>query len=38
MKRYLLPFLIALAVFGVSFVLLDYVIFGLQGLTLVFEG
>lgn len=38
MKRYLIPFLIAFTVFGVGFVLLDYLSLSLQGLTLIFEG
>ncbi len=38
MRRYLPPFLLGLGVFLLGFVLLDYLIFGLQGLTLMYEG
>ena len=33
----LLPFLIALAVFGLGFVLLDTLLMGMQGLSLMYD-
>lgn len=38
MKDYLIPFSIALVVFGLAFLTLDFVIMKLQGLTLIFHG
>jgi hypothetical protein len=38
MKDYLIPFSVALVVFGLVFLGLDFTIMKLQGLTLIFHG
>jgi hypothetical protein len=38
MKDYLIPFSIALIIFGLVFLALDFSIMKLQGLTLIFHG
>lgn len=38
MKDYLIPFSLALIVFGLVFLTLDFSIMKLQGLTLIFHG
>jgi hypothetical protein len=38
MKDHLIPFTIALIVFGLAFLALDFSIMKLQGLTLIFHG
>ncbi len=38
MKDYFIPFTMALIVFGLAFLALDFFIMKLQGLTLIFHG
>ncbi len=38
MREYVIPFTIALVVFGLAFLALDFSIMKLQGLTLIFHG
>jgi hypothetical protein len=38
MRDYTIPFAIALVVFGLAFLALDFFIMKLQGLTLIFHG
>lgn len=38
MKDYIVPFLLAFLGCGVGFLALDYIIMGLQGLSLIFHG